>query len=203
MARMVKKTSGYERIVHWLLALTGLVLLLTGLGFLYQQELGWLNTVFGGQEIAKGIHNWSGAVFTLALILSMGVWLGEALSWTKEDSQWLGMLGGYFSKTAEPPPQGKLNAGQKLVVLVVVLVGLLAAASGFLMWLNAGSKGTMMLGNLLHNISALVFAVFVPVHIYLATAANPGTFRIMTRGDVPLYWAKKKHARWVKSLGLD
>jgi len=200
---MVKKTSSYERIVHWMLAVSGLVLLLTGLGFLYQQELGWLNTVFGGQHLAKGIHNWSGAVFTLALILSMGVWLGEALSWTKEDTQWLSMMGGYFSKAAEPPPQGKLNAGQKLVVIVVVGVGLLAAASGFLMWLNAGSKGTMMLGNFLHNISALVFAVFVPVHIYLATAANPGTFRIMTRGDVPLYWAKKKHPRWIKSLGLD
>jgi cytochrome b subunit of formate dehydrogenase len=43
----------------------------------------------------------------------------------------------------------------------------------------------------------------VPLHVYLATAANPGTFRIMTRGDVPVDWAKKHHGKWVKDLGLD
>jgi formate dehydrogenase subunit gamma len=203
MARMVKKTSVYERFIHWLLALSGLVLLFTGLGFLYQQELGWIDTVFGGQHIAKGIHNWSGLVFTAALLLSLGVWLSEALNFTKEDREWIGMLGGYFSKGAVAPPQGKLNAGQKLVVLVVVVFGFVAAVSGFYMWLNPGHKGAMMLGIFFHNISSLVFAFFIPIHIYLATAANPGTFRIMTKGDVPLYWAKKKHARWVKEMGLD
>lgn len=202
MAKMVQKTTGYERFVHLLLALSGVILLLTGLGFLYQQELGWLNTIFGGQHIAKGIHNWSGVVFTVSILLGLGIWLPESLSWSKEDREWLGMLGGYLSKDLEPPPQGKLNAGQKLVALVVILFGLIISASGFLMWLNPGSKGVMMLGAFLHNLSTLVFAVFIPLHIYLATAANPGTFRIMTRGTVPLYWAKKKHAKWVKEMGL-
>lgn len=203
MAKMVQKTTGYERFVHLLLALSGVVLLLTGLGFLYQQELGWINTVFGGQHIARGIHNWSGVVFILSIVLSLGVWLPESLSWSKEDREWLSMLGGYLSKDLEPPPQGKLNAGQKLVTLVVVAFGLLIGITGLVMWLNPGNKGAMTLAALLHNISALVFAVFIPLHIYLATAANPGTFRIMTKGTVPLYWAKKKHARWVKEMGLD
>jgi cytochrome b subunit of formate dehydrogenase len=37
----------------------------------------------------------------------------------------------------------------------------------------------------------------------MATLANPGTARIMGRGTVPLEWAKKKHAKWVKTLGAD
>lgn len=203
MSSMVKKTSGYERVVHWAMALSCLILIITGFGFLYQQELGWLNTIFGGQHIAKRFHNWSGVVFTIAVIFSIGLWLPEALSFTKEDRQWFGMLGGYLSKYKEPPPQGKINAGQKLVVWLVVIFGILISASGFLMWLTPGSKGVMMLGHFLHNISFFVFAILVPLHIYLATAANPGTFRIMTRGDVPLYWAKKKHAKWIKDMGIE
>jgi len=201
MAKMIQKTTAYERFVHWTMALSCLVLLLTGLGFLYQQELGWLNTIFGGQHLARQIHNWGGVVFTISVIMGIGIWLGEALSWTKEDSEWIGMLGGYFGRDLEPPPQGKLNAGQKLVVMAVIFCGLLIAVSGFLMWIGPASKGAMLWGHILHNLAFLVFAVTVPVHIYMATAANPGTFRIMTRGDVPLYWARKKHARWVKETG--
>lgn len=202
MARMVQKTTTFERFVHWVLAISGLLLLFTGFGFLYAQELGWINKAFGGQAVAMAIHNWGGVVFTGSLLLSMGLWLGEALSFSKEDSEWLGMMGGYFSKGSVPPPAGKMNAGQKLSVICVVVFGLLISVSGFIIWLS-GTKGSMNIGVFLHNISAMVFAVLMPLHIYLATAANPGTFRIMTKGDVPLYWAKKKHAKWVKELGLD
>ena len=202
MAKMVQKTTTYERIGHGLMAVSGVLLLLTGLGFMYQQELGWLNTMFGGQSIAKLIHNWGGVGFTVSVVLSIGIWLPESLSYSAEDRQWLSMLGGYLSKTAEPPPQGKLNAGQKVVVLLVVVFGLLICVTGFVMWLSQG-KSAIMIGQFLHVIASLVFAVIIPLHIYLATAANPGTFRIMTRGDVPLYWAKKKHATWVKEMGLE
>lgn len=203
MAKMVQKTTAYERIVHWLMAVSCIVLLLTGFGFLYQQELGWINTVFGGQKIAVLIHNWGGVAFMVSVILSIGVWLGESLKWSKEDSEWIGMLGGYLSKDAVPPPQGKLNAGQKMVVWVVILSGVAISISGLLMWLNPGNKGMMTIGYLIHNLSFFVFAIFTPVHIYLATAANPGTFRVMTKGNVPLSWAKKKHAKWVQESGAD
>ncbi len=203
MTKMVQKTTAFERFVHLLMALSGLALLLTGLGFLYQNELGWLNIIFGGPHIAKDIHNWGGMVFIVSLILSIGTWIPDCFKWSKEDSEWLGMLGGYLSKDKKPPPQGKLNAGQKVVGVMVFIFGVLISISGLLMWLGPASKGSMMFWHLIHNISFLVFAVFIPLHIYMVTAANPGTFRIMTRGDVPLYWAKKKHVNWVKEIGAD
>jgi formate dehydrogenase subunit gamma len=203
MEKMIQKTSAFERVVHLLMAISGLILLLTGLGFLYQQELGWLNTLFGGYNAAMEIHNWGGVVFAASIVLSLGTLLPEALKWSKEDSEWLGMMGGYLSKDKEPPPQGKLNAGQKIVVLLVIGFGIMISVSGFMMWLSGGAKGIMNWGLLLHSISYAVFAVIMPLHIYMATAANPGTFRIMTRGDIPLYWARKKHARWVKEIGVE
>jgi len=153
MAKMIQKTTSYERFVHWLMAISCLVLLLTGFGFLYAKELGWINTFFGGKELAKIIHNWGGVAFMVSVILSIGVWLGESLKWSKEDSEWIGMLGGYLSKDAVPPPQGKINAGQKIVVWVVIIGGLAISLSGLLMWLNPGNKGMMTLGHLIHNLS--------------------------------------------------
>ena len=199
MAKMIQKTTTFERVVHLLLALSGLVLLMTGLGFLYRQELGWLNTIFGGVHIANGIHNWGGIVFIVSLVLSLGTWVPECLKWSAEDSQWLGMLGGYFSKDKEPPAQGKINAGQKLLGIVVFISGALIGVSGLIIWLTTPSAFWV----LIHNICSMLFAIFIPLHIYMATAANPGTFRIMTRGDVPLYWARKKHSKWVKEIGAE
>jgi formate dehydrogenase subunit gamma len=181
MAKMVQKTTAFERLVHLLMAVSGIALLLTGLGFLYPQELGWLNTIFGGRAMAVNVHNWGGVIFAVSIVLSFSTLLPESLKWNKEDSEWLGMLGGYLSKDKQPPPQGKLNAGQKIVALLVIAFGILVSVSGFMMWWSA----------------------IMPLHIYMATAANPGTFRIMTRGDIPLSWAKKKHARWVKEIGAE
>ncbi|TNF54790.1 formate dehydrogenase subunit gamma [bacterium] len=203
MAKMVQKTTAFERLVHLLMAVSGIALLLTGLGFLYPQELGWLNTIFGGRAMAVSIHNWGGVIFAVSIVLSLSTLLPESLKWSKEDSEWLGMLGGYMSKDKQPPPQGKLNAGQKIVTLLVIVFGILVSVSGFMMWWSGGAKGIMNLGLLLHSISFVVFAIIMPLHIYMATAANPGTFRIMTRGDIPLSWAKKKHARWIKEIGAE
>lgn len=201
MTKMIQKTTAFERIVHVLLAFSCLALLLTGLGFLYKDSLGWLNAMFGGIHIARSVHNWGGIVFAVSLVLSLGTWVPECLKWSADDSKWLGMLGGYFSKEKEKelPPQGKINAGQKVLGIAVFISGVIISISGFVIWLFTPSA----LWVLIHNICALLFAVFVPMHIYLATAANPGTFRIMTRGDVPLYWAKKKHPKWVKELGAE
>ena len=44
---------------------------------------------------------------------------------------------------------------------------------------------------------------FMPIHAYLATAANPGVFRVMTRGTVSLEFAKKHYGKWVKEAGLE
>jgi formate dehydrogenase subunit gamma len=196
---MVERTSKAERINHWVLMLSFLVLFLTGLGFMYN-SLHWLNTMFGGDHLARDIHNWGGIVFAISLLITIGSYMGESLRFTSDDTKWLGMRGGYFSDE-QPPPQGKLNAGQKLFYLSVLLFGVLISISGIIMWLAADSKGWLAVSHLLHTLSFLVFAVSIPIHAYLATAANPGTFRVMTRGTVPLAWAKKKHAKWVEKMG--
>jgi len=202
-SELVQRTKAWERLNHWVLALSFIVLALTGLGFLYQ-KLSWLNTVFGGTQLAKDIHKWAGVIFAVSVFLTLFAYLGESVRWSAEDSRWISTLGGYFSKTAEEPPQGKLNAGQKLYYLIVVLIGGIAIiVSGFLLWLGATESGLLRFAFFLHNLAFLLFITAVPLHIYLGTAANPGTFRAMTRGTVTKAWAKKHHAKWAQQLGIE
>ena len=56
----------------------------------------------------------------------------------------------------------------------------------------------MLLSHLVHNVAFCVFVIAVPVHIYLGTLANPGTFQIMVSGMLPLSDAKKKYPKWMK-----
>ncbi len=198
--KTVQKSTPCERCNHLILLVSFFILMITGLGLLFN-SLSWMSRIFFGTQLASEIHKWSGVVFSASLLLTIGSYLGEALSWSKEDSEWLSGLGGYISKK-KMPEQGKLNAGQKVFYLTLLVSGIVIAFSGFIIWLSA-SQGAMRFGFLLHNIANVVLVTIIPAHVYLATLANPGTARIMGRGTVPLEWAKKKHAKWVRSLGID
>ncbi len=130
--RMVQKASTGERFNHLVLLASFFILMWTGLGFLFA-KLTWMNVVLGGTLLAKEIHKWSGIVFGVSLLITMGNYLGEALRWSAEDSEWLGGLGGYFSHK-KMPEQGLLNAGQKLFYLVLLVFGLTIMVSGLLLW---------------------------------------------------------------------
>jgi formate dehydrogenase subunit gamma len=199
--KMVKMSTAGERINHWVLMLSFFALALTGFGFAFD-SLNWLNIVFGGNHIAKDIHKWGGLVFFLSLLYTIGAYLGESLKFSSDDAEWLRSMGGYLSGE-QVPPVGRLNAGQKLFYLSVLVLGLAIGISGFVIWLAGGNRSAMQVGFLVHNLAFVVYMTTVPFHIYMATAANPGTFRVMTRGTVPLGWAKKTHGKWVKDMGLE
>ncbi len=194
--KMVQKSTTGERINHWVMMCSVLVLLLTGLGFTFR-SLNWLNTIFGGNPLASQIHKWGGILFGLSLLYSAGSYLGCALQFGAEDRAWIRMGGGYFSNV-EIPPQDRLNAGQKIFYLLVFTGGIVMLGTGLILWLNNGSTIWIQVAHLLHNLAFLIFTVLIPLHIYLATAANPGTFRVMTRGTVPLGWARKHHGKWAQ-----
>lgn len=196
--KMVQKTTGLERVVHWTLMFSFLNLTLTGFAFAFR-SLNWLNLFYGGNHFASTCHKWNGVLFLIALVMTVGFYLGEALKFGDDDKEWLSKMGGYFDKSAQVPPQGKMNAGQKIFYLVFVLIsGLVISVSGFMLW-----AGSSTFGFFLHNLTFFAMVSFMPLHVYLATAANPGVFRVMTRGTVSLDFAKKHYPKWVEEERLD
>lgn len=203
MANMVKKATTFEILNHWVMAISFIILAVTGYGFLFHLEP--LNSVFGNFNIMKNWHKWSGVVFAASLFFTIFNYLPVSLSFGGDDIGWIFKAGGYFSKRAAVPPQDRLNAGQKLLYLIVLVLGTAIAVSGFIIWFRPAGvdiRTWVLLSHLVHNVGFVLMVAIIPLHIYLATLANPGTFRIMVYGTVPLEWAKKRHAKWVQKMGF-
>jgi formate dehydrogenase subunit gamma len=118
----------------------------------------------------------------------------------KGDWGWLGPKAlDYFRGRGDDPDVGKYNGGQKLFFYMVALLALLLLATGLVLWfpreLGAPIPG---LSWVLHDGGFILFAAAIIVHIYLGTAALPGTFRSMTRGTVSKAWARLNHPRWYR-----
>lgn len=200
MSEMVKKASTEEIINHWILAGSCILLIITGYAFLFQ--LKQVGAIFGGFNAMKVVHNWSGVVFVASLFATLFNYLGEALTYDADDWAWIKMGGGYLSKGhVQAPPMGKLNTGQKFYYLLILFAGVAIAASGFAIWLVQGNRTLTLASHLVHNLAFILFVVAVPAHAYLGTLANPGTFRIMISGTVPLEFAKKRYPKWMKEIG--
>jgi len=200
MAEMVRKASPLEILNHWLLAVSCILLIITGYGFLFKLEQ--IYALFGSNAVMKVVHNWTGIVFTLSLCGTLFNYLGEALDLSKDDWNWIMVGGGYLSRKHVPvPPMGKINTGQKLYYLAILAAGIAIAASGFAIWLLPGTRALTLASHLVHNLAFVLFVMAVPAHIYLGTLANPGLLQIMISGMVPLDVAKKRYPKWMKEIG--
>ncbi|HWR58151.1 MAG TPA: formate dehydrogenase subunit gamma [Thermodesulfovibrionales bacterium] len=201
MSNMIKKANSFEILNHWVMVASCLVLTVSGFGFLFKLEQ--IGAVFGGFNQMKVIHNWAGVVFTVSFFITIFHYLPVALKFTSDDVTWVAKLGGYLSKKAVLPPQDELNAGQKVFYIILFLSSVAMAGSGFVIWLRPEMQDMgkwILLSHLIHNISFDVMLIFIPAHIYMGSLANPGTFRIMVYGTVPVDWARKRHAKWVQKM---
>jgi len=199
MTEMVRKSSGDEILNHWVLAASCILLIISGYGFLFQTEA--IGSLFGGFNTMKTVHNWVGVVFILSLLYSMRHYFTDALEYDEDDRQWFKVAGGYLSHKVKVPPMGKYNPGQKLYYLAILGAGIAIALSGFAIWLVQGNQTLILISHLVHNVAFCIFIIAVPVHIYLSTLANPGTFQIMVNGTLPLEVAKKRYPKWMKAAG--
>jgi formate dehydrogenase subunit gamma len=199
MAEMVRKSSVGEVLNHWLLAGSCILLIISGYAFLFHIEA--IGALFGGFDTMKTVHNYIGVIFIVSLLISMIHYLKDAFEYDADDLQWFKVAGGYLSHKVKVPPMGKYNPGQKLYYLGIVAAGIAIALSGFGIWLMKDNSTVMLVSHLVHNVAFCVFVIAVPVHIYLSTLANPGTFQIMVNGMLPLSEARKKYPKWIKEIG--
>ena len=60
--------------------------------------------------------------------------------------------------------------------------------------------GLRQLSYVVHDLAFILFFAMIIGHIYLGTAAEPGTFRAMTSGTVTKGWARLHHPRWYREV---
>ena len=195
----------FERFVHWLTAVSFIILGITGLNITFGRSLllPWMGaeTFSTWSEWAKYSHNYLSFAFTVGVVLMFLMWVGENFP-TAADAEWVKEGGGMFDKEDKThPPAWKFNAGQKILYWLVILASAAMMISGFMLMfpLYGGlTVGNMELAEIFHGTVGVLFVALILAHIYLGTIGMEGAFDAMGNGNVDLNWAKEHHNLWVE-----
>jgi formate dehydrogenase subunit gamma len=199
--RIVRYAAG-TRINHWIVAISFVLLALSGLA-LFHPALFWLTNLFGGGPWTRILHPFIGCVMAAAFyLLCVKFWRDNYLQ--PHDWIWLRKINDVVGNREENLPDvGRYNGGQKLLffTLVVCLIGLLL--SGIVIWrvyfAEFFSVGVIRAAVLLHAFLAFVLICSIIVHIYAGIWVK-GSVRAMTRGWVTPGWAWKHHRAWFREV---
>jgi len=209
----VRRYSGSARINHWIVAISFVLLLLSGLS-LFHPSLFWLAGLFGGGTTVRWLHPWIGVVLVVGFIGLFLRFFTQNLP-ERTDWVWLARIRHVLKGDDEYLPEvGKYNAGQKFVfwsqsILVVVLfvtgLGLWAPGLAYVEGLF-GFKATidqLRMAALIHAGAAVLAITIWIVHVYAAIWVR-GTISAMTRGFVTGGWGWRHHRKWLrKEVGHD
>ena len=196
----------YTRVLHWGVAIFFILALLTGLAIYTPWLYRALTPLFGGGPSTRLLHPWFSLGFVVLFALQFLNWL-EPMTWTRDDRRWLKQVRAYVTNAEEVEPEyvDFFNGGQKLYFWAIVASAIVFLVSGIVMWFpDVFGRVGVAIGYVLHDIAALVMLAGFIVHVYEGTAAQPGTFRSMTRGTVERQWAWTHHPAWYRrATGRD
>ena len=200
--RTITRFNLFERVMHWTMASSFVVLALSGLNvaigrYIVQPWLG--EDAFGTlTQWGKLAHNYLAWPFMVCVVLTFLTWVAHNMP-SKLDIAWFKSGGGLLKNGAHPPAR-KFNAGQKIVFWAVVLGGAAIGATGlglmFPYLLDTASQWQVM--QVVHSLAAAGMIAMTIGHIYIATAGSEGALEAMTTGEVDLNWAEQHHSLWLK-----
>ena len=202
--RLMPRFSGFERSVHWTVAITFSVLAISGLVMLFGKYV--LLPIFGHTLFAwltillKNMHNFVGPVFAIAVVIMFFTFVRD--NWpTVRDAIWFAKAGGLLS--GEHVPSGRFNGGEKVWFWIGVLgFGVTASASGLVLDFPnfEQTRGLMQLANVVHVVSTVLMMSMALGHIYMGTVGVEGAFNAMKTGYVDEAWAKEHHEYWYNEV---
>lgn len=205
--RKILRFGAIERFAHWMLAVSFIILALTGLNLVIGRQvlLPMLGESGFGTVSAWGklAHNYLAWPFMIALALVFLLWVVHNFP-SKLDAQWLAQGGGLFKKGVHPPAK-KFNAGQKLIFWSVVIGGAALSYTGVLLLFPelAGSPADWQFYQVIHGIGAAVLTAIILAHIYIGSIGMEGAFDAMGKGEVDENWAKEHHSIWAEEVHGD
>ncbi|WP_448590257.1 formate dehydrogenase subunit gamma [Thermodesulfobium sp.] len=211
--KKIEKHSKNTRIFHWLHLITFIVMLWTGISLFYP----WTNVLgmtFGSLRNAAFIHKYLGWFYVILPIIYVS-WNFKLFSkffktistFTPEDKKWLSIFGGYLHpiiKADEVPPQGKYNAGQKLLGWIIIVFSILLGCTGLIMFYYTSFPGLLVrMAIIVHVFCGTFLGAAIIVHFYLA-AINPTSNKelgtMLGSGMIEEDHVKHHNALWYEEL---
>jgi len=211
---LVVRHSKLELIEHWAIAVSGLILLLTGIFELPVGKRYYIITIPGLEWSADFItslylHYSAAIVFTAAGIFHLVYhgWRGEkGLFPRKGDfAQSLAVIKSLFGWGEEPPmhkylPEQRLAyAGMAFIMLMLILSGLLKTYKNI--YAPDMSHTVLLFATWIHNISFILFFLDFGAHMAaIALRPNWPMVRGIFTGSVRLDYARHRHSLWLDEI---
>ena len=196
---IVRYTAG-ERANHWVVAISFVLLALSGLAF-FHPSFFFMTNLFGGGPWTRILHPYIGVVMAVAFVLMFfRFWQLNIIK--QQDVEWIkhvpDLVNGDHDKM---PPVDKYNGGQKVLFWMLVLCMLGLTVTGVLMWRAWWNLPVTVvrIGSVIHAISAFGMIGLIIAHVYAAIWTQ-GTIRAMTRGTVARAWARFHHPLWFRKV---
>ncbi len=192
-----------QRIVHAVMASSFLILLITGLALV------WSPLAF----IAAG--GWSRYLHRIAAVAFMSVpilyltmdragakeVLFGSFRYDRDDVAWFRYMYRYtLGRTADMPPQGRLNAGQKLHHSAVIVFSAVIVLTGLVLWWFKSSLDptTLSWTAIIHDLSMLVLTLLLVGHVFFTFVYK--AWSSMGTGYVSRDDMEFEHSKWVDEL---
>jgi len=205
MVDKVLRHAGPDRLIHWLIAASVLVLLATGFLPVLGVDFDWV-----------AIHWWTGFVLAAAVLahllrVAIAGKRGPILPGSRDVSDALAVARKTFRNAAPAPPRpGKYSVSQKLIHLAFSIVVLAAIATGGMMMVNVDtpwwdrnpywiSDGAWGIVYVVHGFSALFLITLVMAHVYFALRPEKALYlRAMIGGHITRSEYMQQHdpGRW-------
>ncbi|MGL4497283.1 MAG: formate dehydrogenase subunit gamma [Beijerinckiaceae bacterium] len=197
-ARTITRFNDFERMVHWLTAVSFILLALSGLNVTFGRSL--LLPIIGEASFGslsatlKNIHNYVGFAFMAGVALTFLIWVKDNIPGII-DIQWLKQGGGLVGDAH--PPAKRFNGGQKIIFWSVVVGGFFLSVSGLNLLFADEGIAHLQMWSTVHGILAMLMTAMIMAHIYIGSIGMEGAFDAMGSGEVDLNWAKHHHSLWV------
>lgn len=209
--RYVPRHQKNFTVCHWLNGISFLMLFLTALP-LYADSFLFLYNIFGAKTLQYA-HRFFAVIFIVTPLLGLlsaregyATLFKQAFSFGHDD--WIFLL--KFPLTLvgiEPkmPKQGFYNGGEKVNILLQMIIWAVLVATGLILWLGNGVIDNSIRAWMIpiHSIAAGIGFAAALAHIYLAVVQNPDSLRGMTQGSINARYAVHHHGAWVDELIKD
>jgi formate dehydrogenase subunit gamma len=206
--KMVFRWSKADLWLHWIMAVSCLIMMLTGLVIMLGRHF---LAPYVGDDIWAGIiafskfsHDWSSPIFMVSWLLCVIKWM--PLQTVKlYDLKWFLVVGGYINFgpfKGKHPDSGFANAGEKMWFWSLAIFGLCISVTGIMLVFPSLDLPRIwaMLALLIHGVSAVIIVAFTIVHIWMATVLSEGGMECMVSGYCDENWASQHHNLWYDEI---
>jgi formate dehydrogenase subunit gamma len=187
----------FERVLHWVVAITFVALLLSGFALAYPR-LAWLSGLFGGGQTMRAAHPWIGVAFTVGIVAMLVIW-ARGMLLDASDRAWFRRVRSYARTGHVRLDTGRWNGGQKGYFWASLVLAIVLLLTGLPLWFpSIAGEGVREWSRLIHHVAFLLTVAGIIIHVLLSVFLFPGTLAGMTSGQVTRAWAAWHHPRWFR-----